>query len=71
MRVSAVKRSQHYSADSLVKLDGRAMPFAIEADDEEGWVDVVDIKASQFTRGKPIEEQPRKRLHGSVEIVEA
>jgi hypothetical protein len=68
VRVSAVHGSAHYSRNAFVKLDGRPMSFAIEADDVEGWVDVADIKAAAALPKKPLAEVARKRLRGFVEI---
>lgn len=64
MRVSTLRTSALYTKNAQVLLDGRPMAFAVEADDEEGWVDVLDLVSKE----NPL---PTKRLHGQVEIREA
>lgn len=70
MRVSADKRSPHYERWALISLYGRPEVFALEADDAEGWVDVIDVAAATaaYERGEKLKEWPRKRLRGHVEI---
>lgn len=53
MRVSSRKSSHFYSKNALVRLYGVPQMFAIEADDAEGWVDVIDLKeaGAPFSRG--------------------
>jgi hypothetical protein len=71
VRVSADKKSPHYHRWALVTLYSRPEVFALEADDVEGWVDVVDIAAAcaACERGEKLKEWPRKRLRGHVEIL--
>jgi hypothetical protein len=63
VRVSSDRRAVFYRWDALVLLWGRWQPFAVEADSDEGWVDVRDLEALE--RG----EITTKRLVGRVEIV--
>lgn len=71
MRVSTLRTSPHYSRDVFVKLDGRALNFCIEADDVEGWVEVVDLENPRVIYGEKINRFATKVLHGFVEIEEA
>lgn len=74
MRVSSVRGSPHYVRWALVKLYGAPQPLALEADDVEGWVDVVDLAAPEpHEKGGPAARPgalryPVKRLYGHVEI---
>lgn len=62
----------------IVELDGKIIRTAIEADDEEGWVVIPDIKALapldeekedvDFDDPPPFEEAPVKKLYGEVKI---
>lgn len=75
MRVSAVRGAPDYARNAQVLLDGRAMPFAVAADDVEGWVDVLHLEVlgdreamlSSYWRG----DYPVRQLRGHVEIREA
>jgi hypothetical protein len=66
VRVSADRRSAHYAKWAQVLLYSRPEVLAVEADSEEGWVDVVDL--SRASPGVALRDQPRKRIHGYVEI---
>lgn len=44
------------------------MAFCVEADDQEGWVEVVDLESPRVA-GQ--DRYATKRLHGHVEITEA
>lgn len=63
--------SPHYARNPYVKLDGRPLSFCIEADDVEGWVEVVDLENPRIIHGappQPLRRYATKRLHGDVEI---
>lgn len=67
MRVSALRTSPHYMRNALVLLDGRAMSMCVEADDVEGWVEVVDLESPRVPGAT---RYATKRLTGDVEIRE-
>jgi hypothetical protein len=76
VRVSAIRTSPHYHRFALVILDGQPQSFAVEADDLEGWVDVVDLEnPMRLPASVGMPPQPSryatKRLHGIVQIQEA
>lgn len=71
MRVSSLRLDPHYQRNALVTLDGRAMAFAVEADDVEGWVEVVDLENPRIIHGETRNRYATKRLTGFVEIHEA
>jgi hypothetical protein len=70
VRVSALRTSPHYARNAQVLLDGRAMSFAVEADDKEGWVEVVDLENPRLIHGDR-DRYATKRLVGDVQIIEA
>lgn len=69
MRVSALRLSPHYQRNAQVLLDGRPCPFAVEADDVEGWVEVVDL--DRVFEPREAKRYATKRLFGIVVIREA
>jgi hypothetical protein len=72
VRVSAIRTSPHYQRFALVTLDGRPQSFAVEADDLEGWVDVVDLdRENPDAAAQGLRRFATKRLHGIVQIQEA
>lgn len=71
MRVSALRLSPHYSRHAFVLLDGRALNFCVEADDVEGWVEVVDLEQPRIIHGEKANRFATKRLFGDVEIRDA
>ena len=54
---------------ALIYLDGKRQPYCLDADEEEGWIIVIDVGPDGFAKtaadGKSIAE---KRLTGKVEI---
>lgn len=74
MRVSCDPKSPHYNRFSYVRLYGVPQMFALEADDVEGWVDVIDLpeacRRSRVGSVRPGDPWPRKRLTGEVTITD-
>lgn len=68
MRISALRTSPHYSRNAIVKLDGRPLSFCVEADDAEGWAEVVDLDSPRIIHGTAGGRYATKRLSGDVEI---
>lgn len=69
VRVSAIRGTADYVRNALVLLDGRPMPFAVAADDVEGWVDVLHLESLNDAPYNPrkMSDAAREKLRRGLE----